>query len=324
MSTPARFRLHGQRRLLRFLFPSQNDSWLTLLRIGLGLELLFYCLALQSDWRLLLSESGIIRRHFSEILLANESAFVPTISWLVAPARHLGLGEIAVLSIVWWLLLAAGANLVVGLFSRPSAITAWFLHLCAAKSGGLLTYGLDNFLTIGLFYLCLSPLPDRASLDLRLFGGRQKDRRVVGVFRRILQVHLCLIYFFSGLTKCLGSGWWDGSNIWRALTRPPFNILPPEVIAAWKYILPLAGISICVIELGYPLFIWLKHTRMLWLSLVCAMHVAIGLMMGMHLFALIMIVLNLAAFAPLKRLFRKLHARTPHEGRPGDLLSARR
>ncbi len=298
MSTPARFRLHGQRRLLRFLFPSQNDSWLTLLRIGLGLELLFYCLALQSDWRLLLSESGIIRRHFSEILLANESAFVPTISWLVAPARHLGLGEIAVLSIVWWLLLAAGANLVVGLFSRPSAITAWFLHLCAAKSGGLLTYGLDNFLTIGLFYLCLSPLPDRASLDLRLFGGRQKDRRVVGVFRRILQVHLCLIYFFSGLTKCLGSGWWNGINMWRALIRPPFATIPPEIILNWSFILPLLGICVLAIETGYAFVIWRKNWRLFWLALVCAMHLAIGAVMQMYLFAGIMIVLNLAGFGP--------------------------
>jgi hypothetical protein len=56
------------------------------------------------------------------------------------------------------------------------------------------------------------------------------------------------------------------------------------------------GISICLLETGYPLFIWLKKTRTIWLVAVLAMHVTIGLAMGMYLFALILIVLNAAAF----------------------------
>jgi hypothetical protein len=109
---------------------------------------------------------------------------------------------------------------------------------------------------------------------------------------------MCLIYFFGGITKCLGSGWWNGANIWRALTRPPFNIVPPEILVRWKYFLPVLGISICLIETGYPVFIWLKKTRMIWLICVLGMHIAIGLTMGMYLFALIMIILNAAAFGP--------------------------
>jgi hypothetical protein len=62
--------------------------------------------------------------------------------------------------------------------------------------------------------------------------------------------------------------------------------------------LPLLGVSICIIEIGYPLFIWLRKTRLLWLSAAIALHVTIGLTMGMYLFALVMIVLNVAAFGP--------------------------
>jgi hypothetical protein len=61
-------------------------------------------------------------------------------------------------------------------------------------------------------------------------------------------------------------------------------------------VLPVLGILICLIEIGYPVFIWMKKTRLLWLVCILAMHAAIGLMMGMYLFALVMIVLNLAAF----------------------------
>ena len=60
--------------------------------------------------------------------------------------------------------------------------------------------------------------------------------------------------------------------------------------------MPLIGIFICIVEIGYPVFIWPKRTRRIWLFSVLMMHAAIGVTMGLHLFALIMVVLNVAAF----------------------------
>jgi hypothetical protein len=155
---------------------------------------------------------------------------------------------------------------------------------------------MDNFMTIGLFYLMLSPLPDRHSLDWQWRKCQPRDPQLLGFFRRVLQIHLCLIYFVSGLTKSLGSGWWDGSNIWRSLIRPPFNLIDPEILVRWNYLFPVAGIFICLLEIGYPFFIWNEKTRKVWLICICGMHFAIGVTMGMYLFALIMIILNIAAF----------------------------
>ena len=151
-------------------------------------------------------------------------------------------------------------------------------------------------MTIGLFYLMLCPLPDRYSLDRRLWKGRTPDPQRVGFHQRVLQLHLCLIYFFGGLAKALGAGWWNGNSIWRALTRSPFNIIPPDFLLQWSVVLPALGIFICLVEIGYPIFIWPKKTRNIWLACVLAMHAGIAAAMGLHLFALIMIVLNLAAF----------------------------
>ena len=43
-------------RLLEFLFPVETDSWLTVLRIGLGLEVTLYSLSLRDDWVYLFRE----------------------------------------------------------------------------------------------------------------------------------------------------------------------------------------------------------------------------------------------------------------------------
>jgi hypothetical protein len=157
---------------------------------------------------------------------------------------------------------------------------------------------MDNFMTIGLFYLMLTPLPDRNALDLHWQKRREQNPQLLGFWRRVLQVHLCFIYFFGGVSKCLGAGWWNGSSIWRALARPPYNVISPDVLIQWRHLFPFVSISVCILETAYVLFIWPKQTRWIWLTGILIMHLAIGLSMGLYLFALIMITLNLAAFGP--------------------------
>jgi len=287
-----------RQRALAFLFPAESDRWLTVLRIGLGLAILFYAWPLHEDWDYLFAGTGrgLVSRELFEGLLSTQSPIIPRLGWLVWICQRFGLNESFALSLAWFSLLSAGGLLLVGLFSRPVAVIAWFLQLAAAKSGGLLSYGADTFVTIGLFYLMIAPLPDRWSLDWRKRSDRKSDAQLIGFHRRVLQIHLCFIYFFAGLTKCLGAGWWNGTNIWRALTLPPFDVLPIGLVASWSPLLPVLGISVCLIETSYVFLIWPRWSRRAVVCGVCAMHVAIGLLMGMYLFALIMLVLNIAAF----------------------------
>jgi hypothetical protein len=299
-------KVHGSTALVRqwsgdfigFLFTPETDKWLGALRIGLGLQVAVYALFLRSDWHYLFAstDKGLVSRKLGEAITSFESPLIPKLGWLVALGGYTHIGEDAVLSIAWACLLCTGVLLLLGLFSRPAAIIAWFLHLCAAESGGLFAYGADNFMTTGLFYLMLSPLPDRYSLDHRMLKVELGNPELLGFWRRVLQVHMCFVYFIGGLAKCLGSGWWDGSNFWRSLIRPPFNLISPDILVRFKYALPILGISICLIELGYPFFIWIRKTRFFWLVCILVMHAAIGLAMGMYLFAFVMIVLNVAAF----------------------------
>src|SRR5437870_2613757 len=143
------------RQLRAFLFQSDSGEWLSILRIGLGLEVTLYASSLWADWGRMFagSSTGFLNREFTEAVLSIQSPLVPRIGWFVWMGERAGLSELTTLMIVWLLLFAAGCFLVVGLCCRTAAIAAWLIHLCSAKTGGYLAYGMDNFLTIGLFYL---------------------------------------------------------------------------------------------------------------------------------------------------------------------------
>jgi uncharacterized membrane protein YphA (DoxX/SURF4 family) len=297
-------------RIEQFLFYRESDRWVSVLRIGLGLQVICLSLALRKDWTYLLSSGGraLISRDLTEAALNAESSFIPRLGWLIEVGNQFRVPESITLWLTWLVLMLAGSLLLVGLFSRIAAILAWFLYLCVVRSVGYFSYGLDNLTIIGLFYLMIAPLGDRMSLDSILWH-RSSNRDLLPFFRRILQIHLCLIYFFGGISKLAGIGWWNGASLWRALTVPPFHFVNPELVVRWKMFLPAAGLAICALELSYPIFIWLRPTRRFWLVSICTMHLLIGLTMGMFLFAFIMIVLNLAAFARFGLFTRRLCSR---------------
>jgi hypothetical protein len=311
-------------RWTRFWFPAETDIWLTILRVGVALQVIVYCFSLRTDWFHLFNAygSGLLGRELSEVAVSSESPFIPRLSWFVDIGRGLGLDESSALWFVWMLLVGAALLLAIGLFSRTSAFVVWFLHLCSVKSGVLLTYGVDDFTTIGSFYLMLSPLPGRYSFDhrFRMWPGKRPEMH--GFVRRILQLHLCIAYFFGGFAKACGPGWWDGDSVWRSLTHPPFDIIPPQVLLRFTSIFPIAGIAVILLELGYPIFIWPQQTRLIWLTGIIAMHTVIGLTMGMYQFALILIILNIAAFGPGCSLTANFFHGRPAYGRGHARLTA--
>ena len=66
-----RSRLHG---LLALLFPVEDDGWLTILRVGLGLQVTAYTLSARADWHELYSSNGqgLINREIAERLVITQ------------------------------------------------------------------------------------------------------------------------------------------------------------------------------------------------------------------------------------------------------------
>lgn len=215
----------------------------------------------------------------------SASAFTFRLSWL----QRLGLSQNHAVVLVFTVYVAAVVVLIIGWRPRTAAVTAALTYWTLTSSNSLSLYGVDVFAAMALFYLVAAPAA--------VTGGRAAAGGLaVGCWLRMLQVHVCVVYLNAGIAKGLGTQWWNGEAIWRAVMQPQFAV----VDLAWLSTIPLAakllGWSTLLVETGYPLAIWTPRLRRPWLVMTIGMHLFIALGMGLTLFAAMMIAFNLAAF----------------------------
>src|SRR5207248_3412200 len=100
--------------LMGFLFPSETDKWLGILRIGLGLQVTVYALFLRSDWHYLFASigKGLVGRELGEAMTSFDSLLIPKLSWLITLGRSVNMSEETVLTVAWVCLFSAGCFLM--------------------------------------------------------------------------------------------------------------------------------------------------------------------------------------------------------------------
>jgi hypothetical protein len=113
-----------------------------------------------------------------------------------------------------------------------------------------------------------------------------------------MQLHLCVIYLFSGLGKATGETWWDGSAMWLAVANYEYQSIDLTWLAAWPAVLSFFAHLTVAWELSYPALVWPRLTRPLVVALAIPIHLGIALFLGMMTFGLAMIIANLAFVSP--------------------------
>jgi|GEM_PF-270102 len=206
--------------------------------------------------------------------------------------------------------------LLLGLFTRVSALLLLILHGSLFTAVPQFSYGIDYFCSMALFYCALFPCGYYSSIDRLIF--RLSPSPWLGPCQRLLQVHLCIIYFFSGFDKALGHTWRNGEALWKALHLPYFqsDFTPTiEKLAPYPWLFLLLGWGVLLSETLYPFLIWLKPTRKLQLALIISLHIGIALLLRLYLFSAMMIAWNIAAFyflpAQQKYSHSSLHTKSP-------------
>jgi hypothetical protein len=277
----------------RFLFAPAGARPFAALRIGLAAVLIVQALQIAPMFAQFYHHSGLLR---GPLMDSFTSGHVTSLGRIWSALAIGGAGEALALSVVGLLYLGSLVGMLVGWRTRLCTGAAWLLHLFFMLLAPYTNYGVDAFANVFLFYSLWGPGGDALSLDRAAGRTSDRPRATSRLLLRVMQVHLCIAYLLSGIEKASGEQWRDGEAIWRSLMTQGYHAFDFTWLAQVPWLAVVAGWSVLVVEIGYAVFIWPRRTRRWWIAAVVAMHAGIGVFMGLHVFAALMIVLTVALF----------------------------
>ena len=294
------------RRVVDFFETPQSPEPLGFFRIALAGFALLQAAVWYPDWMAFFGPEGWLQW---EISLALNTGLQIHIQHVHEIVRHLGLRAEQTVMVFFWCYAASLVGLLVGWHTRIWAVLAYLCHYIIMCTASTFVYGVDIFLQISLFYLMLMPVARAYSLDARQGRVTREASWGVTFSRRVLQIHMCIVYLSAGSEKALSVEWWSGNALWRSLVQPDFRQFDLTWLADWAWIPMLLSWFIIVVETGYCVGMWVPRLRVLWLAGIVSLHLGIGLFLGLWLFGLVMILLSLSAFgrealADIRRLVR--------------------
>jgi Vitamin K-dependent gamma-carboxylase len=210
-------------------------------------------------------------------------------------------------SLLW--LLHAVAMLIflaftLGFYTRITSVLTWLLTVSYAHRLVGTQYGLDQVNSFLAMYLMLCRCGDVYSLDhwLATRSGRAATLPTSDVMNtialRLIQLHLCAIYLFGGISKMRGDSWWDGSAIWFAIANYEYQSWNVAWLIHARWF--IAGLALVTMfwETFYCVLVWPKWCRPIMLALAVGVHGFIALCLGMITFGTAMLIMNLAFVDP--------------------------
>lgn len=187
-----------------------------------------------------------------------------------------------------------------GLFTRITSVLSFLLVVSYANRASGALFGLDQINAFLTLYLAISHCGAMYSLDQK-FGiaqGRAVRSVANNVATRLIQLHMCVVYFFAGAGKLAGATWWNGEAIWGTLASYEYQTFDMTWLAGSLWLVNLLTYATVAWELSYAFLVWPKLTRPIILAVAVVTHGVIGMTMGMMTFGLIMLYGNLAFVSP--------------------------
>ena len=186
--------------------------------------------------------------------------------------------------------------LTIGLSYRIFIFGIFLLQLCFIERNPFIVYGTDLCAAVFLFYLCF--MKSGAHFNLitligrRYFGFKkrisEKSDILTSMGVRLMQVQLCIIYGTAGLAKLKGEKWWEGSAIWYITGNQQVAIFDFSFIYHVPVIIALLTFSVLAFEIYFPIAIWQKKLRPLWILFGITLHLFTSLFLNLFYFGLVM------------------------------------
>ncbi len=188
-----------------------------------------------------------------------------------------------------------------GVASRVTAVLAFLVTISCSQRVPVANFGLDQILALLCLYLIVAPGGEDFSVDAvvrrwwhRRAGsppersGSSRKSAAARVALRLIQLHLCAIYFWSGFAKLKGPSWWTGEAMWRVLANAEYQTVDLTWLAQWPWLPFLVAHVTILWEVFFIVLVWNRSLRPLVLAIGVAMHLGIGAFLGMWTFGLIM------------------------------------
>lgn len=281
----------------QFWFLPQSQETMAFLRICTGAMLAYIHLIWLIDLDSYMGPNAWVDRATMLQLKGGSNAW--TYLWYIDSLPFLYLHEL--------LAIAAGLAMAVGFLTRLTLPLAWFLTLMVCHRMTGMLFGLDQVVMMISMYLILAPAGARWSLDARLrdrrgraswlFPSSQPDSMTCFA-TRMLQIHLCIVYLFGGLSKLRGEMWQDGSALWFAAASYEYQSLDLTWLGHFPTLTAFLTHVTLLWETFYCALVWPKSTRPIMLVLALMVHGGIAIFMGMMTFGTMMIVANAVFLSP--------------------------
>lgn len=264
----------------------KNQHYLSFFRIAVGVVALLDLFSMRGGFSVFFSEKQTIIPQKLQFLFTEYFDYLnPLYSFLERNNSVSLFYESVIYLYVIFLVLV-----ILGVFTRCSAIIATLLQLIIFKSLAIYNFGYDHFLTMSLFYCIIFPVGKVNAMDNFIFKNNSTIKYNFN-YQKIIQWHLTIVYLFSGLAKIVSKSWWDGVAIWRAISTVYDNYFKIPAI-----ILAILGIVTILCETFYPFLVNFNKTRKMTVFAMISMHAFIAVVLELPFFAAIMIVWNITSY----------------------------
>jgi hypothetical protein len=196
------------------------------------------------------------------------------------------------------------AMFTVGLWTRVASVLAFLVTVSYAYRVPAATFGLDQINAMLTLYLAIGPSGEALSVDRWLAVRRGRDSSGgpapsagANLAIRLINVHMCVIYFYAGISKLQGEAWWDGGAMWQAFANLEYQSIDMTWLAWHPRLLEFVTHVSLAWEISFCALVWRPRLRPLVLAGAVVLHVGIGACLGMWTFGLIMLV-GCASFLP--------------------------
>ena len=282
-----------------FWYTPVDPTLLGLLRILTGSMLLYT----HAVWGLALDDffgpDAWISRDLVDVVLTNQSTYPNHFGyslWWSIPPRWIWPAYVVMMVIL--------ALFTVGLWTRVTSLLSLMVVISFVNRVPEALFGLDKINVVLSFYLTIGPGGRALSVDHWLARRRRPGEPAApqpsagaNFALRLIQVHMCIVYFYAGISKLQGAPWWTGQAMWLAFGNLEYQSADMTWLAWHPMLVDFLTHFTALWEISFCVLIWVPLLRPLILAMSVVMHLGIGACLGLWTFSLIMLV-GCASFLP--------------------------